>query len=59
MSEIGECGGFTDVWHFILNVGWKSMIELMLECVVIPTSDGCVSIKLNDVFGNALSRFHG
>jgi hypothetical protein len=57
--EFRECGRFPDVWHFILNAAWKSMIKLMPECVVILTSNGCMLIKLNDVFGNALSRFHG
>jgi hypothetical protein len=47
------------MWHFILDVGRKSAIKLVSECTVIPASNGCMLIKLNDVFGNVLHRFHG
>jgi len=35
----------------VLDAGWKSTVELMLECVVIPTGECRESIKLNDILG--------
>ena len=44
--------------YFIFDAGRKSAIELVSECSVIPSGDCCEAIKLDEVFSDALIRFH-
>ena len=56
--EFRKCGGFSNMGHFILYAGRKSVIELVSECAAIPTCNGGMLIELDEVFCNVLSGFH-
>ena len=53
-AEVGEGVGFADMGDFILDLGWKSMIQLSVEGSVTPLDISSKVVEVNEVLHNVL-----
>ena len=59
LSEVGECGGFTNTGDFILDVVGETIVEMVPESTFSVASDlRGYTVELHDVLSNPLAIRH-
>ena len=59
LSEVRECGGFTNMGDFILDAVGEAIVEMVLESIFSVASDlRGYTVELHDVLSNPLAIHH-
>ena len=59
LSEVRECGGFTNMGDFILDAVGEAIVEMVLESIFSIASDlRGYTVELHDVLSNPLAIHH-